>query len=164
MTETMNYLPLLAGAVCKCANVVARLLTNHYIKQRYEEILIAGSLFRGHIPQSVSALYLTSFLGFIVCVVWSFTIAWWAPITLLVLHFLFEAVVPSQILKARRDLRSGPRKCCDECGQLFPLDHFPEDREQPDRYSATCGFCWMSKAEIFKTLQNLQRFRNFIRL
>jgi hypothetical protein len=135
-----RYLPWLVGTACICLLTMARLLTNHYIKRRYQEILING-LMAGYVPQWVSTIFLIGFIGLIVCGFWSFTIAWWAPLLPLVAYFLQMVLVPSKILKIVQDLQFGPHKHCAVCGKLRPPYDYAIDENQPDRHSVNCEPC-----------------------
>jgi hypothetical protein len=98
----MSYLPWYVAAVFLAIVAVSRLLTNHYVRLRYQEILMHG--FRpGFCPHWISSLYLMGCLGLFVSGIWSFAIAWWAPILVVAAYFVQVFVIPSAILKARQE-------------------------------------------------------------
>jgi hypothetical protein len=143
MNQFRLYLPWIAAVACGCLGVVARLLSNYYVKLRYREILIAGTI-RGHVPRWVSTLYLTGFFGFIACGVWSFWIAWWAPLPLVVLYIL-SGLIPSGIIRVNQGA-SGPRRLCPTCCLLRPVTEFEADDNRPDGLRQSCILCDMKAA------------------
>jgi hypothetical protein len=104
--QHMSYLPWYVAAVFLAMIVISRLLTNYYVRLRYQEILLVG-LQPGFCPPWVSSLYLFGRLGLFVSGIWSFVIAWWAPIPVVVAYYLQMVVVPSAVLKA---IQEAPEK------------------------------------------------------
>ncbi len=94
MDEMTKYLPWLCALGFTVLMVTSRLITNHYVKERINQIWGAGTPV-GHIPLWVSTLYLLGFGGLILTFFWSlFAVAWWAGIPI-VLLYLFSGLVPS---------------------------------------------------------------------
>jgi hypothetical protein len=88
--EIAKYLPWFVSAACVCAYLVAQYLCNHFVKR--QKILRTGS----PISDWVSYLSLTGLVGSILSSIWSFTIAWWAPIPLLLALFFLKLLIPSK--------------------------------------------------------------------
>jgi Ankyrin repeats (3 copies)/Ankyrin repeat len=97
----MTILPWIVSAGCLFAVMVARLLTNHFIRQRLATIVDSGTT-TGHIPPGVSMLYVFGILGLIGCGIWSFAIAWWAPIVPLIVYVGQLLVIPSGIMNVHQ--------------------------------------------------------------
>jgi len=100
--QYVNYLPWYVAFACLGLVVSSRVLTNHYINLHRHEILNIG-VQPGFCPRWVSSLYLLGVLGLFASGIWSFVIAWWAPIPVVAAYFLQMVLIPSAILSAIQD-------------------------------------------------------------
>jgi hypothetical protein len=116
------FLPLATAVVCGWAIVIARLVTNRFVRRHHEEAIkrameamksdgmdpffeaVADAATVppwGQVPFACSALYTLGFLGLIASGVWSFfSIGWWATAVVASLYLL-TGLVPSA-LKGKR--------------------------------------------------------------
>jgi hypothetical protein len=138
-----RYLPWLVGSAFLTLIVVSRLLSNHYIKLHYPDILMKG-LQPGRVPQWFSALYMIGFMGLFVCGIWCFRIAWWAFLPMLAIYFLQAILIPSAILKATQDQEFGRHQRCASCGKLRPPHWFAIDNTQQNGHTVICESCQLT--------------------
>jgi hypothetical protein len=90
-----TYAPWYWFAVVTLMVLVARLLTNRTLlqEQRFEESVASG--IPVGVPKWVSLIAFGGFCGQVITVLWSFTIAWWAPVVPLVVSGIANTVFPS---------------------------------------------------------------------